>query len=42
MLRGAVTGVGVITMVAGLRDLASALVARNQARPDPPADGGTP
>jgi hypothetical protein len=41
-VRGAVTGVGVITMIAGLRDLASTLVARNRPTPDRPVGGPTP
>ena len=36
-VRGGVSGVGLITAVAGLRDLTSAIFAR-QDRPDPPAE----
>jgi len=41
-VRGAITGVGVITMVAGLRDLASALVPRNGTTTGKPGGGDTP
>jgi hypothetical protein len=36
--RGAVTGLGLITAIAGLRDLASALVARHHAGSGPSGD----
>jgi hypothetical protein len=37
-VRGGVSGVGLITAVAGLRDLTSAIFARQAGRPDPPAE----
>ena len=36
-VRGAVSGVGVVTLLAGLRDLTSAVFARHADRPHPPA-----
>lgn len=42
-VRGAVSGVGVITAVAGLRDLSSALIARHARSTRPPeTTGGLP
>ena len=40
-LRGGVSGLGLVTAIAGLRDLASALVARHHAGPGP-SGGATP
>jgi hypothetical protein len=36
-VRGAVTGVGLVTALAGLRDLSGVILARSRAVDDPPA-----
>jgi hypothetical protein len=41
-VKGAITGVGLITMVAGLRDGAVAVAGRPHASASPPAGGETP
>lgn len=35
-VRGAVTGVGIVTLVAGFRDLSGIILARGRAADDPP------
>ena len=42
-VRGAISGVGLVTTVAGLRDFSGAIIARHARAPQPPeATGGMP